>query len=244
MKSSVIKRALVRQAFGGALLHRSGAIESSFAGHDHPLADVAEHRVGGAAERTPGARTARPLALLPDELASQEQTEIVLEDADHVGRQAAVRLAAEVGDVDRDPPAGLELADATRRRHRSASRGTRDTTTAHRRARAPLRTACRRSTAARSRRARPSRRPRDPCDGRRRVRTARRPARAAARRCRRTARATGTVRRTASRRDSRVHRHRSWRSSSSSLFHHPSARATPKPRRVRRARPNIRAPAR
>ena len=36
----------------------------------------------------------------------------MLEDADHVGRQAAVRLAAEVGDVDGDSSAGLERAHA------------------------------------------------------------------------------------------------------------------------------------
>src|SRR3712207_8459350 len=54
-------------------------------------------------ERTPRARTARPLTLLPDQLPAQQQAKIVLEDAYHVGRQASVRLAAQVRDVDRDP---------------------------------------------------------------------------------------------------------------------------------------------
>ena len=106
------QRALVGQALGGALLDRPGPVEAALAGDDDPLGDVAQHRVGGAAERTPGARAAGAFALLPDQLAPQQQAEVVLEDADDVGRQAAVRLAAEVGDVDRDAPAGLELADA------------------------------------------------------------------------------------------------------------------------------------
>src|SRR3712207_9111767 len=63
-------------------------------------------------ERTPRARTARPLTLLPDQLPAQQQAKIVLEDAYHVGRQASVRLAAQVRDVDRDPPARFEFADA------------------------------------------------------------------------------------------------------------------------------------
>ena len=47
-----------------------------------------------------------------------------------VGRQAAVRLAAEVGDVDRDATARLELARRTRRTRPRASGGTRRTSTA------------------------------------------------------------------------------------------------------------------
>jgi hypothetical protein len=39
-------------------------------------------------------------------------SEAVLEDADDVGREAAVRLAAEVGHVDGDAAAGLELPHA------------------------------------------------------------------------------------------------------------------------------------
>ena len=44
------QRALVWQAGCFALLHGAGSVESSLAGHDHPLADVAEHRIGSAAE--------------------------------------------------------------------------------------------------------------------------------------------------------------------------------------------------
>ena len=105
-------RAGVRQAGGGPLLHVEGAVEAALAGHDHPLGDVAQHGVGRAAERPPRARAARPLALLPDQLAAQQQAEVVLQDADHVGRQAAVGLAPEVGDVDSDATAGFELAHA------------------------------------------------------------------------------------------------------------------------------------
>ena len=36
----------------------------------------------------------------------------MLEDADHIGGQAAVRLAAEVGDIDGDAASGLERAHA------------------------------------------------------------------------------------------------------------------------------------
>ena len=53
-----------------------------------------------------------PRALAPDDLAAQQQAEAVLEDGDDVGRERAVRLAAEVGHVDRDAPARLELVDA------------------------------------------------------------------------------------------------------------------------------------
>ena len=141
-------RALVGQALGGPLPDRAGPVEAALAGHDHPFGDVAQHRVGGAAERAPRARAAGPLALLPDQLAPQQQAEVVLEDADHVGRQAPVRLAAEVGDVDRDPPARLELADALGEHLGEHLRGTRGTRTGRPRARAPPRTACRRSTAA------------------------------------------------------------------------------------------------
>ena len=66
----------------------------------------------GAAVRAPGAGTVGALRLLPDQLAAEQQPEIVLEDADHIGRQAAIRLAAQVGDVDGDAAAGLELAHA------------------------------------------------------------------------------------------------------------------------------------
>ncbi len=67
-----------------------------------------EHGVRRAPERTPRARAAGAGALLPDDLAAQQQTEPVLEDVDHVGREAPVRLAAEVGDVDGDPAARFE----------------------------------------------------------------------------------------------------------------------------------------
>ena len=50
-------------------------------------------------ERAPRARARGPLALLPHDLAAQEQAETVLQDRDHVGREAAVRTAAEVRSI-------------------------------------------------------------------------------------------------------------------------------------------------
>ena len=152
------QRALVRQALRCPLLDRAGAVESALAGDDHPLADVAQHRVRRAAERTPRARAAGALAFLPDQLAASSRPRSCSQDPDDVRGQAAVRLAAEVGHVHRDPPAGLELAHAFGEHVASASRGTRGTRTARLRARAPPRTACRRSTAATSPRGRPNRR--------------------------------------------------------------------------------------
>ncbi len=103
---------VVRQALDASRLRRAGAVEPALAGDHHTLGEVAEHGVGGAAERAPRARAARALSLLPDDLAAEEQAEPVLEDRDHVGRQRAIGLAAEVRDVDRDAAAGLELARA------------------------------------------------------------------------------------------------------------------------------------
>ena len=53
-----------------------------------------------------------PDAFLPDDLTAQQQPEPVLQDVDDVRRQAAIRLAPEVGDVGRDPTARLEHANA------------------------------------------------------------------------------------------------------------------------------------
>ena len=66
--------------------------------------------------------------LEPHDLAPQQQAEPVLQDADDVGRQRPVGLAAQVGDVDGDAAAGLELARRTRRTRPRAARGTRCTT--------------------------------------------------------------------------------------------------------------------
>ena len=53
-----------------------------------------------------------PSAFCQIELAPQQEPEVVLEDADHVGREAAVGLAPEIGHVDGDAPAGFELPRA------------------------------------------------------------------------------------------------------------------------------------
>jgi len=63
--------------------------------------------------------------LLPDDFAAQQQAEVVLEDADHVGAEAAVRLAAEVGDVDGDPPPGSSARTHSANTSGAACRGTR-----------------------------------------------------------------------------------------------------------------------
>ena len=102
--------ALVRQAGRLARLGAQGPTEAALAGHDDPLGHVAQDRVGGRAERTPGARAARPFALLPDDLAPGQQVQVVLEDGHDVGGKAAVRLAPEVGHVDRDAATRLEHA--------------------------------------------------------------------------------------------------------------------------------------
>ena len=68
--------------------------------------------LAGCLEGAPGAVGARAAGLAPDHLAAQEQAEAVLQDPDHVGRQRAVGLAAEVGHVDGDAAARLELLDA------------------------------------------------------------------------------------------------------------------------------------
>ena len=53
-----------------------------------------------------------PRALRQIDLAAQQQPQAVLQDPDDVGRQGSVGLAAEVGHVDGDAAAGLELGDA------------------------------------------------------------------------------------------------------------------------------------
>jgi hypothetical protein len=108
MKSSVVivdscGRPRLRRFVG-----RDGPLEPALAGDDHPLGHVSEHRIGRVAERAPRARPARTRSLLPHHLAAQQQPETVLQDRDHVGSEAAERLAAEVGDVDRDPSARFE----------------------------------------------------------------------------------------------------------------------------------------
>ena len=103
-----------------------GPVEPALAGDDHPLGDVAQHRVGGAAERAPGTRPAGPLALLPDHLAPRSRRpRSSCRIGGDVGGQAAVGLAAQVGHVDGDPAAGLEGPGALGEHVLRADRGTR-----------------------------------------------------------------------------------------------------------------------
>ena len=87
---------------------RAGTIEATLAGDDDPLGHVAQHGVGGPPEGSPRHRSGGPLGLLPDDLATQQQAKLVLEDPDHVGGKAAVRLAAQVRHVHSDPSPRLQ----------------------------------------------------------------------------------------------------------------------------------------
>ncbi len=109
-RHEVVRRdaALVGQPLAASLLGAARPPEASLAGHDDALGHVAQHRVGGGAEGAPGARAAGPLALLPHDLASGQQVQVVLQDGHDIGGQAAIRLATEVGHVDGDATAGLE----------------------------------------------------------------------------------------------------------------------------------------
>ena len=93
---------------------RLGTVEAALARHDDSLGDVADHGIRRASKGTPRAITGRAFTLAPDDLAPEQESEIVLQDADHVGGKAAVRLAAEVGDVHRDAATRFELPLALR----------------------------------------------------------------------------------------------------------------------------------
>jgi hypothetical protein len=89
-----------------------GAVESTLAGDDDALGHVAQHRIGGRQVGADCDGAGRAAGLLPDDLAPEEEGEVVLEHAHDVAGQRAVRLAAEVRHVDRDAPAGLEHTPA------------------------------------------------------------------------------------------------------------------------------------
>ncbi len=88
------------------------AVEPALARDHDPFGRVPQHGIRGAAKRSPRAAAGRAFALAPHDLAAQQQPKLVLENADDVGGEAAIRLAAEVRDVDGDAPARLELARA------------------------------------------------------------------------------------------------------------------------------------
>ena len=123
------------------------AVEAALARDDDALGGVAQHRVrrrcGTIPTRSCRPRL-RPCARRPRRAAAAE---LVLEDVDDVGREAAVRLAAEVRDVHRDAPARLELARALGEHVGEHLEVLDVRARARRRARAPPRTACPRSTA-------------------------------------------------------------------------------------------------
>ena len=57
------------------------AVEAALARDDDALGRVAQHGIRRAAERAPRAVAGRAFALAPDDLAAQEQVQLVLEDA-------------------------------------------------------------------------------------------------------------------------------------------------------------------
>ena len=101
---------------GGLAPLRRNPVKPTLARHDDALGQVAKHRVGRLAIATPRDRTRCPFGFLPDDLSTQQQSEIVLQNRDHIGAQRAVRLAAEVGDVHCDSAAWLKDLD-TRGKH-------------------------------------------------------------------------------------------------------------------------------
>ena len=112
MNSSAVVVARCGRPSSARARARHGAVEPALAGDQDPLGEVAQHRVGRLLERAPRAVAAGAAGLAPHDLAPQQQAEAILQDADDVGRQGAVRLAPEVGDVDGDAAAGLELGHA------------------------------------------------------------------------------------------------------------------------------------
>ena len=67
-----------------AFLAGHGPVEAALAGHDDPFGDVAQHRVGRRWKEPP-AQDRPALGFPPDDLAPQEQAQVVLEDPDDVG---------------------------------------------------------------------------------------------------------------------------------------------------------------
>ena len=103
--------ALVGQTlFGATFGHRP--IETTLADNNDPFSEIAKHRVCGLAIRTPGDRPGGTLGLLPNNLAPQQHAEVVLQNADDVGRQASIWLASQVGHIDRHTTPRLQNPEA------------------------------------------------------------------------------------------------------------------------------------
>ncbi len=108
-----IDRGLRREARDLTLAHRLRTVEASLARDHDALRDVAQHRVRRLAEGSPGAAPRRADvadSLAPHDLAAEQQTEIVLQDPDDVGREAAIGLAPQVRDVHRDAPTRFQCS--------------------------------------------------------------------------------------------------------------------------------------
>jgi hypothetical protein len=105
-------RGLRRELSGKARPGGQRPVEAPVAGDNDAFGQIAQDRVGRPLKRPPRTRSSSPTGLDPDDLAPEEQPQLVLQDPDHVRGQRPVRLAPEVGDVDGDPATRLELADA------------------------------------------------------------------------------------------------------------------------------------
>ena len=101
-------RGEVGKAGGLPLSSGPGAVEPALAGHDHPFGQVAEYRIGRAAPRSPRTGSTGASGLGPDDLTSQQEVKIVLEDAGYVRAEAPVGLATQVRHVDGDPSPRLQ----------------------------------------------------------------------------------------------------------------------------------------
>jgi hypothetical protein len=101
-------------AFGAltVAVAKADTVKTSLAGNDHALSRVSQDRVRRRLVGTPGTGAAGPTLLLPDNFASEQKAEIVLQNRGDVGSKAAIWLAAEVGNIDGQPTAGLERACA------------------------------------------------------------------------------------------------------------------------------------
>ena len=107
-----VHRRGARQATAFSFGLRHGPVEATLRRDDDPFGQVTQHRVGRPLEAPPCARSRRPPLLDPDDLAAQQQAQVVLEDGRDVGRERTVRATTQVGDVDGDATAGFQFPGA------------------------------------------------------------------------------------------------------------------------------------
>src|SRR5436853_1677483 len=101
----VARREAAALPFGAA----DRTVEAALARDHDALGHVAQHRVGGAAERPPWAVAGRTLALLPHDLAAQHQLQAARRMPPNAAAEAPLRLPPKVAHVDAVPPARPKL---------------------------------------------------------------------------------------------------------------------------------------